>query len=572
MLREIFIPQWVNYGIRRSRKLFKSCSVIGGDTETVRGLPYTFQLFTPKRQALEYVSSRNIFERFLNCLDSFTSDEQSFIYFHNLEFDLPILFYPFLQYFRDSQFTLSSSGFKAEFLYGKVNHCNIWLGNKRFELIDSFAYFKTSLANVAKMLGVEEKLKKPRKIGEIKYTGKEKTLFEKYAMRDAVITYHAGMAIQEWHSKEEISNSISAPQMAAKIFKQLIPVNCIIPANPPELSDAAVLSYHGGKNLMTCEPGIYKNVYLYDINSAYPYAFTMLPNFLNCDYDYISGNSKLAFRKRQSGIYNISGHSGINIYNPLRDHNFKVVTGDFSEIWVTSYELETMLRHKMLREYQIHEAFVVIPKERFNPLKEFALKFYSLKQKSSGVEREFYKIILNSLYGKFVQSTTNNLDEDVNNETVYQAGGLWNPLLGSLITGYVRAYLTELEIKWKSLHSSTDSIMTQKKINTSTKLGDISLKEHGTALILRPKFYLIWNQNKNITSYATHGYHGYLPPLISMLRSGKRKYSHRHMTKIKESYIQKKKPFIMETLFKTINIPITGKLSIPKLTYKGKRI
>jgi len=549
--------------------MYHERKVVGLDTETVNGEPYCFQWYSKTDSTVDsgitYCNKSNIWNRFLSRLAIWPTN--TIVYCHNLEFDLAILFFPFMKYFRDNSFELDAPGFHANILYGKVNYAEITLHDKYYEIVDSFAYFKTSLAKVAEILGIESKMKKPRKLGTVKYEGKEKAYFEKYAMHDAFISYHAGQRIQGFHRSYNVQSSISAPNLSAKILrKKFIPIGNSITSCSPEIEDAAVLSYHGGKNTLAVSPGIYKNVRMYDINSAYPYAMVSLPNFLNCDY---SQTSKWTRDSKKIGIVNISGVSVANVYNPLRDHNFGVVTGPFSDIWITTYELNCLIRHKMLSEFVVNEAFYVEEKcKEPNPLRDFVVEFFGMKQTTTGVEREFYKMMLNSLYGKFIQ-TTGNVQEDnvLEDKQFFQAGGLWNPMIATLITGFVRSYLTELEVKYKSLHSSTDSIVTHSQIKCSKQLGALSLKSWGTIILIRPKFYLLYNAKRQIVSYATHGYHGNLKSLLSLLQSGKRTYAHQHMTKIREGYIQQKKPFVMETLFKKINIPIEGKMNIPNLTY-----
>lgn len=547
--------------------MFKERDVFGCDTETINGEPYSFQIVGEGTSIFVPVSRRSVLNLFV--MEVFKLPNDSILYFHNLEFDLPVLFINYQKHFTDSSFSLVAGDVRFDILFGKVNHCDIYLGDKKYELVDSLAYFRTSLAAIAKKFGFENKLKKPRRLGEVKYKGQELEDFKRYAIRDSEIEFALGKKIQEFHRKYDVANTISAPQLSARIFRtQYIPNKMRIPSNPHEIDIAAVLSYHGGKNGMYVQPGIYHNVKVYDINSAYPFAMTQIPNFLECSYAY----TKRLDRVHQ-GIYCVSGISHSVPYSTLFSHNFEPVVGRFNKVWITSYELACLISNKILSEFEIHDGYIVIenPKVKYNPLKSFAEDFYKLKSTTKGDLREFYKVMLNSLYGKFIQSTNNDTDEhdymDLNNpetKPFFQAGGLWNPLLASLITGYVRAYLTQTEIQYKSLHTSTDSIMTRKWIRSSVQLGEWSLQDTGTVLLLRPKFYLIWDKNNHLVHYATHGYHGSIPMLLRILRSGKRKYFHHHMMKVRESLRQDVKPLVMKTLWKHINIPMEGKICLPE--------
>ncbi len=570
MIREIQRPHWVFRGVKPNHRHFKEIPLFGADTETVKGEPYTFQLYGQNVSTIQYVNRANVLNKFCDYI--YAHLPSGIIYFHNLEFDLPVLFFPFLSAFKDSTFVLydKKQGFSADILFGKVNYCKLGLREKQYELVDTFSFFKTSLAKLAQKFDLPGKVKKPRGLGSRKFTGKERKAFEVYAMRDAEVTYGVGKKIREFHAKYDVINTMSAPQLSARIFRhKFIPEGSSIPACDYEVDVAAVLSFHGGKNGLYADPGIYEGVRVYDINSAYPYAFTQLPNFLDSSFRYT--------RKYEGpGIYCVSGVSQNKPYNVIRNHNFEAVIGPFDKLWLTSYELDCAIRHRHVAEFRIHEGYeVVSPRRSSNPLLDFALHFYEKKQNEKGTLREFYKIMLNSLYGKFIQNVASNDTGESfltsvkggtkPTEENYVAGGLWNPMVATLVTGYVRAYLTDLEERYKSLHSSTDSIMTKRVIKESDKLGGLALKAYGTALLIRPKLYLLWDKKREVTAYATHGYHGSLKHLVSMLRSGRRKYAHPHMFKVRESFKQKRKPLVMETLFKSINIPIEGKLTLPAL-------
>jgi hypothetical protein len=543
----------------------------------------TVQLYGIELAEVERVNRRNVTERFLSLLDE-RVPSGSRIYLHNLEFDLPVLFYPFLKAFTESSFTLASRDgrFKATLLAGKINHAVVSLDGKSWELIDTFAFFKSSLARLAETFKLPPKLPKPRGLGRRRYDGKEWSAFRRYALRDAETAFALGMEIERFHERYDIPATLSAPKMSATIFKRkYLEKGRELPANPRDLDEASVLSYHGGKNGLYTEPGIYRRVYVYDINSAYPFAMTQIPSFLGAEYRWVKNPLRQGFNrilKRGQlavGIYCISGESLPKMYNPLRDHEFRSVVGTFDRIWVTSYELATLRRHGFVSGMVCDEGYTLVPHEKENPLASFARHFYDLKSREKGGLREFYKIVLNSLYGKFIQNVLEDVPENIadmvgrelkGDERVFQAGGLWNPFLATLITGYVRAYLTELEIEYGSLHSSTDSVMTVRPIPTSQELGALSLKTKGTALLLRPKLYLVWDAKREISAYALHGFHGGLAQFVRMMRKGSRVYPHFRMTKVKESFRTKgMRPLTMARFFKRINLDVSGPLAIPKL-------
>ena len=582
MIRRITVPYYLQRGILPNSRGAMNREIFGADTETYKGTPYTFQIAGKDYEKFQRVSPTNITERFFQTLYD-DIPHNSRIWFHNLEFDAPVLLYPFIKNFESNAFEMHSSGIWVNVLFGKVNFVIIKIGTKRWELVDSFAFFKTSLEKLGVSLGISlPKMKKPRRLGETRYVGKEWEYFKKYAMRDAALSYHVGLHIEGFHKIYDVKPCISVPQLSAQIFRhKFIPQNSAIPAVPEEIDCASRLSYHGGKSGLYNSPGVYKGVRLYDINSAYPYAMTQLPNFLGASYCE-KENPSLTGTLR-CGIYKVSGFSSERMYNPLRTHNFEKITGEFKGIWITSYELQTILRHRYVDSLSCEKAYVVFPGRGRNPLREFVNHFYAKKRecKEGDPLREFYKVVLNALYGKFIQNVIiergdvyTHFDELKDPNVIFRAGGLWNPLIATLITGYVRAWLTELEIRYKALFSSTDSIMTRQRIKTSKELGALSLKAEGDVVLLRQKFYVLWDSKRKIQAYALHGYHGYLPGLLSMLRSGKRTYAHKRMRKVRECAKSKETPLTFATFYKRINLSLTSPIPIPRLTMErnGKTI
>jgi len=82
----------------------------------------------------------------------------------------------------------------------------------------------------------------------------------------------------------------------------------------------------------------------------------------------------------------------------------------------------------------------------------------------------------------------------------------------------------------------------------------------------------MWNGKREITAYALHGYHGYLPGLLSMIRSGKRTYFHQRMRKVRECLRSGERPLTMARYFKKINLSLTNRLDVPPLKWRGKTI
>ena len=322
----------------------------------------------------------------------------------------------------------------------------------------------------------------------------------------------------------------------------------------------------------------HKKVYLYDINSAYPYAMTQIPSFLNCKY-IVKDGKNIKVDNKLEGIYRINALSTC-LFNSTFDHDFTPLK-QLNNIWITSYELKSLLNYGCIKKLKINAAILIVPQTKENPLSDYAKKYYSLKQttpKNSALY-PFYKItMLNSLYGKFIERR---YDESLDYSL---RGPNYNPAIATLITGFTRAQLHNMEHIGEALHSATDSVFTYKKMETSEELGGVSLEGYGKLQMFRTKCYMFWSKEKPtgkeiikdkegmyLFKYAYHGFHGDIKQLINLWNTRgrpqpssfngeklkKNQYLYKKMPTSKEFFIRKKsklKLFGMNDLIATLNI------------------
>jgi hypothetical protein len=82
-------------------------------------------------------------------------------------------------------------------------------GERIVELVDAMLWFQTSLERAGKVVCPDlPKLKRPPGLGTTMYKPTDNTFVE-YAMRDAVIAYHLGLAIERFHEELEIPPNFS---------------------------------------------------------------------------------------------------------------------------------------------------------------------------------------------------------------------------------------------------------------------------------------------------------------------------------------------------------------------------
>src|SRR5258708_2514097 len=110
---------------------------------------------------------------------------------------------------------------------------------------------------------------------------------------------------------------------------------------PKEALWAGLYSYHGGKNSWIGKQGWYK-AYDLDIRSAFPEAMLNMPNFSNGTWQ------RVKYVTEYSGFYLIEGTALPCPWGSLFSHSFKKLQGNFSNTWVTSYELLEAIRSQEL--------------------------------------------------------------------------------------------------------------------------------------------------------------------------------------------------------------------------------
>lgn len=546
-------------------------TVIGGDTETCDGYPITLQFERAGSSVIMPCNGENATERFLVYCEHLRSLEipHPYIFVHNLKFDMISFFYDNKEKFTDEEFLFDVGAWNVRGIYagctfGSVTHVDGY----KITLIDTFAFFKSSLEKLARLYCPElPKLTRPKDLGQYHYMpgSVEWYDFQEYAMRDAEIALVLGQELIRRHREYGISMSVSAPSMAAKIFRRDFVKETICTPPNIEITQRALLSYHGGRNGLYVAPGYYKNVNAYDINSAYPWAMTQI-------LGYTAPKSWMQHTiKKSAQFVDIASHGIYEItctlidvdYPILYDENFKLASGAVKNLLITGVELMQAIK---IGEINTSKRFIFrgtfytpATKKEYSAVKNYAESLYKKRLESTDkIDTDFYKLLLNSLYGKFVQTFKEREDIIIDDQDYLSAaydltsGGLFHPEIASLITAIVRVELNRLEIKYKAMHSATDSIFTQKKIDKSdakTGLGGLKLEYTGDLLIVRNKLYIFYGDeplettsqkstiypNKYINKYALHGFRG-TPHDLELIVSGeKSEYTYTRCNTLKDS-------------------------------------
>lgn len=407
--------------------------------------------------------------------------------------------------------------------------------HRTISLQDGMAFYVTGLDNAAKMLGLGRKMSVTTK--RFTRADLDSEGFREYARQDAYLTRRIGENIIDLHETYDVTTCITAPQFASKVFRHHFLTGSIT-APDPDLEQAGLWSYHGGKNgYYLGGPKSLARVYAYDITSAYPEAMRQLPDVERSEWHWTLG-----YEKGVAALWNIHARYRSCHHHGLMEHGNK--WHDTGEIngWVTSYELDAALD---LGEIDLLDVEGwVMRGEPGGSLVAYVDTFFEMKRRAVGAEREASKLFLNSLYGKFFQKvplgTVGVYEMDDNGEFVYnsmvvtdptqmfdwQAGGLYHPPIASLITGFVRAKIHRLEHKYHAVMTSTDgffALLPPDPADIGTDLGKLTV-EVGHLRIWRERLYVftpsilgtIARGGKWKRKYALHGFRGKLRDLVRL--------------------------------------------------------
>jgi hypothetical protein len=544
--------------------LLKYKYVIGYDSEadtTSDGKPMLFQFSLPDTTeeqvilALVPETKHAGLGVFLDFIDYYcrSRDVEYLIYGWNISYEMTQLFHDLPDNIKQqSEFTIKrihralgkKYAWSIEVFNGKRQMIVFRKGRVKVTLLDGTAFYKIKLDSAAKMLGLGEKYELST-LSRSTFTREdlENDEFLTYAKRDAYITRRIGEYIQAQHANYNISTCISAPHFAATVFRTHFLHNEIESPSTP-LEQAGLYSYHGGKNGFYLDgPAEFPSIYQYDITSAYPEAMKQLPNIEKNTW---SRTSK--YVPNQHALYKVTMDYKQCAYRGMQNYDGHwTESGMVIDQWLTGYELDEIVNR--------NEATLVncngflLHGESGGPLSDFVDRFFRVKRMSTGPERETAKLLLNSLYGKFFQKQplgtvgTFDLDNlrwtstDPTTDFDYEAGGLYNPPIASLITGFVRAKIHRLEHKYESVMTSTDGLfgIAPPDIRDVGKdLGQLTMVR-GKLRIWRERLYIFDGEDEK-RKFALHGFHAGTSELETIpLARGEYQYFGQQMITMKMS-------------------------------------
>lgn len=399
---------------------------------------------------------------------------------HNLEYDLNNIF--------DKNDNLLRMYSGNRLIYAKYN--------ERVLFMDSANHIDGSLDVISREL-------KSKKIEVKDFENVSLKLLKEHCKADCEIEFELMNTLQDFYNSYNVSLRLTRASNALQIFVKNFYDDTIIHGITENDLLSIALAFYGGRTEVF-NKSKFEHVNKYDINSMYPYV--MQKNYFPLPYVY---NDASDFSDKVFSIINAKIICPKMEYPilPIRFNGRLIFpTGNFSGLWTNNeliYALENGYKIEKINsitEFPIYDMVFA----------EYVKHFYSKKEKETGIYREFYKKMLNSLYGKFsekrepiILKNEKFLNEKDLKHLLNIIDGVayisWNAgyskhsnMIWSIwTTSYARILLHEYLQKYNAIYCDTDSIFTLAKINENigTKIGQWKFEGNETAQFLSPKMY-----------------------------------------------------------------------------------
>lgn len=251
-----------------------------------------------------------------------------------------------------------------------------------------------------------------------------------------------------------------------------------------ELLQYALAAYNGGKFEVTKKGVDY--YYEYDIVSAYPFQIANLLDISTANVEYSRRYEKDALY----GFLLVRGRIDSVCFSPTVVKRRNVCCYPVGQIRrvVTKEEYEYLLSQNC--DLSIEGAVWLRSRNRQYPYRREIHKLVKLKGeiKKKGDDFDYHtiKILLNSLYGKFVQL--------IKKGKRWEASACWNPIYAAIITANCRIEMCRMQKTYASIVAvHTDSVISTTPLpyNGHAKLGDFEYKREGQGVILGSGIYQI---------------------------------------------------------------------------------
>lgn len=451
---------------------------------------------------------------------------------HNLAYDLVNVLYPFDE---DIELIMNAS----RLLSAKMNNLLMY---------DTFNHSFCSLAKIGEVFNYEKLAFDPNS--------------REYVTRDTEIVYKYGLFLQEMYNQYSITFPLSLASGALKIWRRIFQRSTFRTLSM-QLLDLIRKAYFGGRVEAYYIGNFKQDVYYYDVNSMYP--FVMQGLFTDVD--------TLEYKKNPTKEYRGVVFAKIDVPNmeipplPLRLEDKRTIYpyGSYSG-WYSTIELD----YAESLGCNVKRLYGYVSSKSLHIFQEFIQHFYEKRMSATtSSQKLFYKLLMNSLYGKFgtgkekriIKPFTEKLNYDFVQEiflskyvleVVDDEYPIYSNIWALEVTAYARVVLHRLMTNIREnggtlLYCDTDSIIYHggEKLPETKVLGGVKMEGESNCIeIVGAKEYVFKNTTKakgvpknKQDEYLHRGNTSYDKPIKLMegLRRGLRPNVWTNVTKVKST-------------------------------------
>jgi hypothetical protein len=376
-------------------------------------------------------------------------------------------------------------------------------GNKhKIEFFDVFQFFNMSLENAACRYLDASKLPD---VDRANIKNFKALNVINYCIQDAKLAGDLGrfvLELSDTHFPDSPKSLISKAGISEKHFRKTckIPtINALIDNNK-EMIKMAWLTYKGGF-FSAFQRGHFPELYVYDINSAYPGHMARLPDLSKGRFVKVKGRPPMgACMGWLACQVDVDGDLENSYISPLAmDYkNTRLYPSGTFTTWITLSEFNAIKdvywTKPLVGVYWYPSGDLVFP---FKHEIERLYKWKSTEQDAA--LKYFIKIVLNSLYGKTIQKIPDRKTD------LYTTGNLFNPFWAAYITAGTRLQLFAAMQKMDYndlVLVATDSIMSKKRLDLplNGSLGEWDLQTQGEAVVIGSGVYSIKDKANQVVT------------------------------------------------------------------------
>lgn len=309
------------------------------------------------------------------------------VYAHNINFDFTIV---------DGWEAITNRGFETSYAVLEPSPFILSLRHDRgkVEFIDTFNYWKSSLEEMGKSIGLD-KLPFPPEDAT-------REQWDEYCYRDVEVLVRMLTNLMEYLRSNELGSlGVSAASLAFSVFKTSFMKHEIFLHDRNKALQLERFCYHGGlvNNWVIGKPPKVK-VYWLDVNSLYPSTMLNdLPVKMVRDVTNVDRNGLVQAMGKDKACAWVLLEDRLNTYPKKIDGRLCEVKGR-CEVYLCGKELDEAIQRKAVKHCVYASIYETAP-----IFKEFVEYFWEERKKAKAkgdtVQNILAKLIMNSLYGRF---------------------------------------------------------------------------------------------------------------------------------------------------------------------------